>query len=630
MTDPGKPTAALRQGMDLHRSGRFEEARCLYREHLRDQPGDTEALCLLAALEGQGGNHGAAEDIYRQAIAADEGCAAAHSGLGTSLLLQNRPGEAAPVLREAVRLMPDQPETRLQLSLALQRCRRLTEAIEVVERLLERWPDHLAGRHSLGVLLSQCEQPDAAANQFRQVVDRDPSRYMSWLSLGRALLAANDLPGAEEALERAAALAPQSPEPKVLLGTVLRARGRYGDSRAAFDAALADDPEHLAAIVGLAEVDLSEGRPDRGLQRLREVLSPEAPTVAAMRTMGKLLLADGRPVEAISHIDQWLQTPDLPPLVRAGLLTIKGRAADELGDVESAWQAWTEAHDVRPSRFDGAHFSFAVDQLVSAFRHEVFEARRHGETRSKHHALLIVGAPRSGKSLLEQILACHPKIRGAGELRELGTMTDRIAHGFGSRERPYPACIGELCETDWDEMSRIYSDAVEKHAGEAKWLVDTQPTNFLHIGLAMLLDPGVKIIVCRRDPIDTAWACYRTQFADAALDFASSPGGIARYLEGMSRLMRHWQSVCPVEILEVSYEDLVRSPRETVRCVMDYLGLDWDERVMDYARPGRSNLAGAPPMTRPLDASEIGRGAPYRALFGDLIRYSASEGDHVR
>ena len=143
-------------------------------------------------------------------------------------------------------------------------------------------------------------------------------------------------------------------------------------------------------------------------------------------------------------------------------------------------------------------------------------------------------------------------------------------------------------------------------------MTDTQPTNFLHIGLAALVAPGLKVVFCERDPLDTAWACYGRRFADPALAFVATPQGIGRYLAGMRRLMRHWAQAAPIQIMTVRYEDLVRRTRPTVEGVLRHIGLEWHDACADYADPGAADLAAAPVLTGAVDDREIGRGIPYR------------------
>ncbi len=626
--DPATATKTMREAMESHRRGDLNSARRLYKEHLDHHPDDAEALCLLAALEGQSGNHKGAEAAYRRAIEASPRHGPAHSGLGTSLLLQDCPPEAAEVLARAIALAPDQPEPRLHYTVALQRCGRLMEARQALTDFVGRWPEHLESRHNLGLLLLQTGAPDAAAAQFRIVLDRDPSRLSTRMGLARALLAANDPAEAEAALADAMELARGDPEPMVLRGMILQGQGRYPEAKAALEDALEAAPGHEAAIVGLAELDLATAHPEQGLERLASLSGDSCRSPRVMLTIAQLLAATGQRDEAVRRIDKWLAGGHLPPRASAGLLIQKGRMLDDLGEHEAAWQAWSQSRQQAPPRVPGDHFSHAVDRLVGAYDEKVFRSCDvTGVASGQHRPLLIVGAPRSGKSTLEQMLSCHRSIRGAGELRVLGGLANEVARRYGTTAGPYPDCVAALRSDDIEDLRRAYRQALQQCAGDSVWVTDTQPTNFLHIGLATMLEPRLKVVFCQRDPVDTAWACLSRQFADPGLDFVATPAGIDIYLTGMARLIRHWETVIPLEILEVRYEDLVNSTRATLEQVIGYLGLEWDESLMGYAEPRRANLATAPVVTGPLNDGEIGRGRPYADRIG-VGGPPAAEGGH--
>ena len=613
--------------MSFHRRGDLDAARRLYLAHLEQHPDDAGALCLLGALEGQGGDHTAAEETYRRAVQADPNHGPAYAGLGTSFLLQDRPADAVEVLANAVELAPDQPEPRLQYTAALQRCGRLLEARQALTDFVARWPDHLESRHNLGLLMLQTDSPDMAATHFRFVLDREPTRFATWMGLARALFSANDAGGAEAALSTARDLAPGDPAPTVLLGMVLQEQGRFQEARTALEAALGIAPRHAPAIIGIAELDLATGDAASGLERIAELSGDETRLPGARSVTIRLLAAAGRREEAVALLDGWLEEGDVPPRTRAGLMIQKGQLLDDLGRFDAAWDAWSQARRQAPPRIPAGHFSHAVDRLVHAFGDTFFHAGQQKPQAGDHLPLLIVGAPRSGKSVLEQVLACHPAVRGAGELRVLGRLSNEIARRYGSAVRPYPDCIGALGEEDVADLRATYFEALGRCAGDARWVTDTQPTNFLHVGLAARLVPGLRVIFCRRDPVDIAWACLSRQFADPGLDFVATPAGVGVYLNGMMRLMRHWATAIPLEILEVRYEDLVQSTRATLERVTDYLDLDWDESLMAYAEPGRADLACAPALAGPLNAGEIGRGRPYRQRLGIGDQEAAAD-DH--
>lgn len=614
--DPQSAAEILRRAMERHQASDFEDAHRLYREYLSKQPGDPEAWCLLGSLEGNRGRHADAEDAFRHAIDVAGGHAQAHIGLGTSLLMQGRPAEAVQPIADAVALAPDHPELRVQLSLAQARSGRPDLAVRTLREVVNRWPDHLPGHYHLGVALFEADDPDAAASSFRLVAERDRNNLKALIGLGRALTAANDPDGASQAFRNAIRLAPNDPGPKALYGNLLRRLGRFDAAQTAFEDALKQRPDDLEALIGQAELKRAKGQIGGGLEILQPLLAQPSPPPKSLLAGARLLLASGDAEVAVGRIENWLEQTDLPPGIQAVLQSVRGQALDRLGRFDEAWQAWMESHRGEAKRFDGSHFATAIDTLQATYTSELFTRLRREPGAMRPRPLLIVGSPRSGKSILEQMLACHPDVVGGGELRQLGAMTETISTLTGGQQL-YPACVKNLSRADFDQLGDDYAGKLKSIAKDTEWLIDTQPTNFLHIGLAALVVPAVRVIICRRDPVDTAWACYSRRFADRGLAFASTPEGIRLYLDGMDRIMNHWAESIPMEILEIQYEELVREPRQMVERVLGFISLEWDDACSEYAIPGRANLRSAPVLREPVDDREIGRGRPYQDYFAN-------------
>jgi hypothetical protein len=331
--------------------------------------------------------------------------------------------------------------------------------------------------------------------------------------------------------------------------------------------------------------------------------------------MARLLREAGRGEEAESFVRQHLDGDALLPRARAALQRELGWVLDARGDVDGAWAAWTGANAARAGRFDPAHFDRAVDMLIDSFRPAGPPPVPLPEPDAPL-SLLIVGAPRSGKSLLEQMLACHPDVHGAGERRTLGDLV--VEAGQRAPGGTYPANIGTLEPGALAELAATYAADLKKAAAGARWVIDTQPTNFLHVGLARLLCPGLRVVWLRRDPRDLAWACYARGFADSAFDFAAEPAGIGPYLAALDRLRTHWATLLGDGFLSVDYEALVRRPEAELGRVLSWLELAPDAVGADFHLPGRSSLSSPPALTRPVDDREIGRGLAYADRFPGL------------
>jgi tetratricopeptide (TPR) repeat protein len=602
--------------MHRHRTGDFAGARELYHRHLTQRPDDAPAWCLLAALEGQGGDHDAAGAAFRKAIVSDPAHAPGHAGLGTSLLLSGDPAAAVGPFREALRLQPGLTDTRAQLALVLHRLGRLDAAIDELRELVRRCPDDLQALRNLGMALLDRGDAGEARDLFAGLLERWAELPEAWIGLAGAQMQLDHVTAADDSLTRALELMPAGPAGRTKLGALLGKQGRQAEARRCFEAALDVNPAHVAALASLAEMDRAAGNWRAGLARIEPFVSAAPGTdPLLMTTAASLWVASGDWPAAERRIATWLEDERLPEPSRAHLERLRGEALDRLDRHDAAWQCWTDANRRSRLRFDPADFERTVDALIAAFDRPVMPEVLSDLT---PRPLLIVGLPRSGKSILEQLLACHRQIHGAGERRLAGVLTERARIEAGARQ-PYPACVRDLDEAGRRRLAAWYAEALGRLAPTADWVTDSQPTNYLHLGLLHGLRPDLRVVYCRREPLDLAWDCFTRGFAARALAFAAEPAWIGAYLAGMERLMAHWTQRLSLPVLTVDYESLVTQPESETRRVLGFLDLDWDPACADYVRPGVATLSASAAITRPLDRSEIGRSRPYREQLAPVV-----------
>jgi hypothetical protein len=231
--------------------------------------------------------------------------------------------------------------------------------------------------------------------------------------------------------------------------------------------------------------------------------------------------------------------------------------------------------------------------------------------------------PRSGSTLVEQILASHPKIFGAGELNDFGTAVARL----GDRARaPFPELVRAMSEEDLRQLGTNYLDATTALAPEAARITDKMPFNFHFVGLIHLALPHARIIHTRRDPVDTCLSCFSTLFT-AGQPYGYDLGELGRYYRGYAALMQHWRNVLPNGVmLEVQYEELVDDLEDQARRLVAHCGLDWDETCLAFHKTQRPVLtASATQVRQPIYKSAVGRWRVYEEFLGPLTRALAGE-----
>ncbi len=464
--------------------------------------------------------------------------AARHAELGLVHLHATRPEQAAASLRQAVRLAPREASHHYHFALALEQQGNDGEAITGLRHAIELAPEHVGALERLGNILLTYGQRSEAADCFRRAAEAEPDSLAGRVNRARVLLEEDDRVAAEAVLLETAGLHPDSAETKRFLARLLREQGRFEE-----------------AIPLLEEA--TEGTPG------------QAATAYYDLAMCKRITADDQPM--LEQMRALLALKALPEVQRARLHYGLGKALDDLGEYQQAMQGFDEANRIvhRSQPFDRARFAAGIDRTIRNFTAEFFAA--HAALGSTSQTpVLIVGMPRSGTTLLEQILSSHPDVGGAGELVFWNEWAEAIA-----REGPH--------QFSHDNIARVAADydaLLRKVAPDAMRITDKLPGNFLWIGLIHLVFPRARIIHSRRHPVDTCLSNYFTSFGEST-PFANNKADLVFYYRQYERLMQHWRETLPAEcLLDVDYEELVADNERMTRRLIDFIGLQWSDACL--------------------------------------------------
>lgn len=291
----------------------------------------------------------------------------------------------------------------------------------------------------------------------------------------------------------------------------------------------------------------------------------------------------------------------------ATLLERLGRYDEAFGQARSAHQIFRPAYDpaARSSQFELRLNHWTPQRIQSLHR------ATHGNSRP----VFIVGMPRSGTSLIEQILSCHPQIFAAGELGELG----KVAMLLDSTGLPYPRSLESLSADSANRIARSYLDAIGALNRSAPYVTDKMPLNFMYLELVEALLPQSHVIHCTRDPLDTCLSCYMTDFA-TPYDFASDLTSLGQFYRLYVKMMEHWKRVLTLPILDVRYEDVVGDVEAQTRRMLDFLNLPWEPRCLDFHKSTRPvATASSEQVRRPIYRSSVGRRRKYEPHLHELI-----------
>jgi len=401
------------------------------------------------------------------------------------------------------------------------------------------------------------------------------------MQLAVAHKAAGDLPAAERAADRLLALAPGQPQAIALRADLLYLQGRY---REAF--------EFLAPAARAANAH---------------------PGLAV--TFARLCRVEKKAWEGISALEKALARPDLPPSLAADAGLQLAKLYDSVQRYDQAWEAAARANAAKGARFDPEAFDAAAGAMLDGWTAEAVAALAPVEATDL--PILIVGMPRSGTTLVEQILASHPQVSGGGELPHLSRAVIRLVGGTPADPPllPTPGPLGAGVVAT--ERAR-YLQRLRATGGSTARVTDKMPLNALHLGLVRALVPGSRIIWCRRDPLDTIASCLFQHFAGSN-PFAYDPIHLVGFHNTLARVMTHWRRTLGLDILELPYERLVAEQEAWTRTLLDFAGLPFDDACLRYHQSGRIAMTLSNDQVRqPIFTSSIGRWRRYEHHLAPL------------
>lgn len=451
-----------------------------------------------------------------------------------------------------------------------------------------------------------------AASLLSHLTEIDRDNYRHWLNLGLTRHESGLMHEAEQALRKALELSPGDPDIICGLASVLQSQGRLHEAEESFAKVLRSQPGHPQATAAIAGIRDLQGDPVVAMDMLRPMLSGKAGNVApAIRlAAAQLLQKSGDLPEAIVQLEAVLSHEELDALQMSTAHFSLSAILDKKGEYDMAFAQAEKGNRIRSGRYSEKNQEQWFARTREIFDGDVFE-RLAGAVTQDSATIFVVGMPRSGTTLIEQILDSHSRIHGAGELDFVGRLAAGLAESVGS-QRMYPDCIGDMKPAHIEALSTVLADQYTVLAGEARLVTDKMWQNFEFLGLIQLLLPASKIIHCRRDPKDTGLSCFLQGFGVAGPPFSYSLSGIAHYYRQYLEMMKYWQHSLTLPILDVRYEDVVTNPELQISRLLKFLDLDWEPGCLEFHRNLRVvKTASSDQVRQPLYQSSVGRHRNY-------------------
>jgi tetratricopeptide (TPR) repeat protein len=621
---------ALASAIQHHQAGRLRAAEQMYRQILEVQPNQADAWHLLGLLAYQLGKYAIAVEYIARAIGLKGNAATFHNNLGNALSCQRKLDEAIASYRKALELKPDYAEAHYRLGNALKDQGKLDEAIACYRRTLELNPDFVEAHSNLGVALKDLGNLNEAVTCYRRALQRNPNLAMVHNNLGVALTNQGKLDEAIACCRRALELEPEFAEAHYNLGNAWKDQGKLDDAVACYRRALELKPALVKAHgnlgIALQEIGDFHGAEDC----FRAALRQDSRFAFAHYKLAELLRGK-LPENDLVAQRRLLEGSDLTDAQRLFLHVGLAQVLDARGEYAEAAEHLDRGNALQLAEwrkcgqeYDPKEYEFLVARMIAACTSDFF-ARVRGFGLESELPVFIVGLPRSGTTLMEQILSSHCQVFGAGEVKlAQDTMAALGGEGIDS--------IEGLRRLDRPTAQRLASRHLERLralSGAALRIVDKMPENYLYLGLLASLFPRAKFIHCRRDLRDVAVSCWLTHFRE--IRWANDQGHIASRFHEYRRIMEHWRTVLPVPLLEVDYEETVADLEGAARKLVAWCGLAWEPACLEFHQAKRPvRTVSAVQVRQPVYRTSVGRWKHYEHALASLFARLESAGAHDR
>lgn len=618
-SDSDHPRAERNFAQAMVRQGKLDEAITHYERAASRASGDPDCLVDLGEVLFLRGRADEAVERCREAIALKPAHARAHLALGRVLRQQDEDEASLLHFRQAVEIEPSNARAHSALGVALMSQGALADAVIHFRRAIELDPNYAEGQLRLGNALERRGAPKEAASQYRKAIELDPNYAEAHNNLGSVLLKQGKLEAAIAAFRKAIALKPTSAAAHSNLANALQEQGRYEDALETCHKALELNPDLPEAHINLGAICQITGRMEEARSHFSKALNLKADLVSALYA---LLHVEkfSRDDPTLETMQSLLESPKISEEERSQLYFALAKAYDDMGEAEKAFAAAEHGNAIerRKGKYDPATISLLADRSIATFTQAFFEERRFFGSASDL-PILIVGLPRSGTTLVEQIVASHPQVFGGGELMVLPDLAADLQR-LTRVKKPYPEGAAQLDEPAVLRLAGEYLRHLRGLGGSAAHVTDKMPFNFFRLGFMALLLPKARVIHCRRDPLDVFLSGYFLKFR-RPIPYTCDHTEFARYFRDYRRLMEHWRRVLPSAMLEVDYEELVADQEEVSRRIISFCGLEWDDACLEFYKSQRPVRTGSNVQVRlPVYADSVGRWRSYERHLGPLKR----------
>ncbi|MEK9655333.1 MAG: sulfotransferase [Halieaceae bacterium] len=566
---PGNPNAQADLGTALLNLGRAEDALPYLEKARLLRPADASLLNKLAGAYHQTGDADQAKSVMAEAARLSPSQAKLDEA--TRLFVQGKFREAEALAKELVRENPQDVNAALLLARLAIKARCFKDARDLLQKITEVAPGFIAAWHDLGTVLKELHLHEEAVDALNRAIDVDVNNALTHYYLGAALAMAARPHEAVKSYQRAVELDPKLPGGHIGLGHVLKTVGDQSAGIAAYKRAIELRPNYGETYYSLAN-----------LKTFR---------------FSK---------EEISSMEVRLGNEKLPTECRVHFAFALAKAYEDSGDFDKAFEHYDLANRMHRDTiaYDPVQTQVGHERMREVFDAAFFSGRDADSGCSDPDPIFIVGLPRSGSTLLEQILASHSQVDGTSELHDISLIAQGLSR---SKEGSvFPHSVASMKAQELAELGRAYLRQTRQYRGDAPFFTDKMPNNFAYVGFIKTILPNAKIIDARRDPLDSCFGCFKQHFAKGQT-FTYDLFELGEFYLEYEKLMRHWDDVLPGQVLRVQYETVVNDLESQVQRILDFCGLPFEDACLSFHQTKRAvRTASSEQVRQPIYSSSVG------------------------
>lgn len=574
----------LESALKHHQAGRLDEARRAYDEILAQEPNNFVAIHFRGVIALQEGDAQAAIKQIKRSLAIQPKYAEAHYHMGRAQQKIDQPEEAIRSYKEAIAIKADYVLAFVHLGDCYHRLGRLDEAVASYRQAIRVLPEFPLAHNNLGIALMTQGHLDEALASHKTALELQPDYADAQLCIGNVYMTQGLLEKAEQSFRKTVEIQPAHADAHNNLGIVLQELGQVDAAREQYVRAIEINPDHAVSYRHLAHIRKHSAEDD------------------IVSSMKRVYAASGLKDDDRMHLAFGL-----------------GKAYEDLQRPDQAFEFYAKGNEIRRAQFDFSIDTEAdlLDRVKRVFN-KPFVDEHMAAGCPDETPIFVLGLPRSGTTLVEQILASHPAVFGAGELTNFPRL---IAANFeGADGSTYPERVTGFSGSDFHRFGSQYVEEIRRLGGSAQFVTDKLPRNFIHIGMIKLSLPNAKIVHCVRNPADIGFSIFKSYFSADGNYYAYDLSEIGQYFNLYADIMAHWKDLLGADIFEIRYEDLIVDQEAQTRRLLDYCGLDWNDDCLNFhktKRPVRTNSVGQ--VRQPIYASSIESWKPFERHLAPML-----------